>query len=161
MKCKRCHQEATFFYNEQSGGKALSLALCADCAAKAGFYSAHKDLFSPLFGAELSQGLFGAPKGEEKTACPDCGTTWQAMARSGKVGCPQCYNAFREELRGTIRQIHGNATHTGRAPALCREREAKATKEKELRLALENAIRAEEFEEAARLRDELRALGEA
>ena len=98
MKCKRCHQEATFFYNEQSGGKALSLALCADCAAKAGFYSAHKDLFSPLFGAELSQGLFGAPKGEEKTACPDCGTTWQAMARSGKVGCPQCYNAFREEL---------------------------------------------------------------
>ena len=152
MKCEKCHEPATFFYNETIGGHTKSLALCAACAAKAGLTNAENpfagDLYSVLFHGKH------APTGK---VCPTCRTAWHTIMGQGKVGCPDCYKTFREELRASIRQMHGNTTHVGRTPAGNAEAQAKETRIAALRTALKEAIAIENFEEAARLRDEIRA----
>ena len=69
-----------------------------------------------------------------------------------------CYETFENELRPTLRSIHGTQTHTGRAPHGISGKNEKKRKLESLRTSLENAIAHEEFEEAARLRDEIREL---
>ena len=90
--------------------------------------------------------------------CRMLAPTLEEIAAEGKVFCPQCYADFREELSRTIRSIHGNVTHTGEMPAKLSAVQEKENKKASLKKALEAAIAAENFEEAATLRDEIRAL---
>ncbi|MBE6555854.1 MAG: hypothetical protein E7663_06470 [Ruminococcaceae bacterium] len=165
MKCEKCLQnEATYYYEETVNGKTRSLHLCAECAKKMQSGQIPKedsapDLFSsPL--PDLLGDLFGlSPKKTESAKrCPDCGALWQDLVSCGKACCPTCYKTFAQELERTVRAIHGNVTHTGRAPAGFR-----AVHEKEQRIAalkkeLAAAITDENFEKAAELRDEIRKL---
>lgn len=163
MKCEHCKQnEATCFYQIQANGTSRSYALCAECAAKlqpTGF-----DFSSP-FGegdiGNLFQGFFGsplkvAPKNDK--VCPGCGAGWRELASTGKASCPLCYTAFREELEPTLRSLHGNTTHTGHAPARARATRERDSRLKALRQEMSAAIAEENFERAATLRDEIRAL---
>ena len=165
MKCERCKQnEAVFFYEESVNGQARKLALCADCAAQLGLkQELGASLFSPFqsFGGDLFDGFFGfspklAPRSDKR--CPDCGTTWSEIARAGKVFCPGCYHTFEKELEPTLRSLHGAATHTGHVPQQSRALKERNERLHALREALQNAIAEEDFEKAASLRDEIRAM---
>ncbi len=166
MKCEKCGEKnASFFYKVEVNGHATDLALCHTCAAKAGLFGAHKaEPFPGLFTGEI-QDLFGdifefshkSPLASP-LSCPQCGSTWQELAKAGRVGCPECYATFGEQLSGSIRAIHGNATHTGKAPAKRREATEKRSRLEKLKKELAQAIETENFEDAARLRDEIRAL---
>ena len=162
MKCERCSQkEATVFFEQTLNGHTTSMHLCADCASetkKEGFFgnatfSLGTELFGDLFG-------FTAPGRAVSTAksCPDCGATFSAIRREGKVFCPRCYEAFAEELSPTIHSLHGKAVHTGRVPRKSREGREKQSKLTTLREQLKSAVAAEQYEEAARLRDEIRTM---
>ena len=166
MKCENCNdRSATFFFEQSINGEKHSRHLCHTCAESLGFIRKGQGLldesFSPLFGSHTAMldEIFGfAGQGIKAQKCEGCGATWQELARSGKVGCPRCYQTFGEALQPTLRSLHGNVTHTGRAPAdrlAKRERKDKLT---ELRRALGEAVAAENFEDAARIRDEIRAL---
>ena len=167
MKCQVCNEkEATYFYEETVGGKSRSYHLCRDCAKKLQAegklsaawaeepYTALPDLFGDLFGLARARG----EKPQQGKSCPDCGATWREIATAGKVCCPTCYETFREALAGSIRSMHGNVTHVGRAPLAFRAEAERKNKKSTLKAALKTAIETENFEEAARLRDELRAL---
>lgn len=173
MKCEKCKKnEATFFYEETVNGKTRSYRLCADCAKAlqqsgeiptAGFDTAPYPFFediSPF--PDLLGGLFGlpaaAPRQKNRKTCPACGATWEDLAANGKVSCPKCYETFADELQGTLRSLHGNVTHTGRAPAARRAKQEKADKLAELKAELKAAVEAENFEKAASLRDEIRGM---
>ena len=163
MKCQKCNEkEATFFYEETVNGATTSFHLCADCAEEAGLtqktpQGALGGLFDGVFPA-----LFGTAPVTKKAPvlCTGCGASWSDVAKEGKVFCPQCYATFRGELSRTLRSLHGNVTHTGRTPLRLGEEVKKAEEKKRLKAKLEAAIAEENFEEAARLRDEIRALGE-
>lgn len=162
MKCERCNQrEATVFFEQTVNGHTKSMHLCAECAGavkKEGLF----DSTPFTLGTELFGDLFGftAPTRAVSTAksCPDCGATFAAIRREGKVFCPRCYETFAEELSPTIRSLHGKAAHTGRVPRESREVREKQSKLSTLREQLKNAVAAEQYEEAARLRDEIRTL---
>ncbi|MBE6603822.1 MAG: hypothetical protein E7636_05810 [Ruminococcaceae bacterium] len=172
MKCEKCNEkEASFFYEQTINGEKRSYHLCHTCAEEMGLITKGKaafieDPFSALFPAGYGNfigDIFGLPQslGVKAKKCEGCGVTWQDIAKSGKVGCPLCYGTFGDELERSIRSIHGNVTHVGRAPA---ERIAALEKKNRmvnLKSALKTAIEAENFEEAARLRDEIRALENA
>ncbi|MBE6604356.1 MAG: hypothetical protein E7639_01450 [Ruminococcaceae bacterium] len=168
MKCEKCNQnEATFFYQEQINGHATKVALCQQCAAKAGLLSGQSDPFSILLGGFPSLSYRTArPKSTAPAAtCPSCGATLTELMHEGRVGCAACYRTFKAQLAPSIRAMHGNATHTGRTPAKRADvptqaatNEALCTKEEALRDALKQAIAREDFEKAAALRDEIRAL---
>lgn len=170
MKCEKCQtNEATFFYEETVNGKTKTYHLCRNCAAELREngtlqFTLSDDTPFSLFPSmpDLLGGLFGltAPQKRTSTAktCPACGADWKTLAAKGKVCCPVCYETFGEELEATLRRIHGNVTHTGRAPALTRAVNEKKTRLANAKSELSRAIAEERFERAAELRDEIRTL---
>lgn len=91
-------------------------------------------------------------------ACESCGTTLSQFRKSGVLGCAECYQAFKEELRPLFARIQGRAQHAGRRPPSSPEEMERIRKMEEVRKKMEDAVAAEEFEMAARYRDELKAL---
>jgi protein arginine kinase activator len=101
--------------------------------------------------------------------CTGCGLQLEEFRRKGRLGCPQCYDAFAAHLGEVFERVHGARQHVGRLPgtdaaipaapvdALALEREQRLV---DLRQKLEIAIREEAYESAARLRDELKQLEE-
>ena len=170
MKCESCKQnEATFFYEETINGQSRSMRLCAECAAKmkAGekLFSEQSDVFGfpslTPFHNNFLDDLFGIAAPTASTtakSCPECGATWNDLLKASKAFCPACYTAFLEELRPTLRSLHGNVTHVGRAPAGRRAQKERRDRLASLKAELAQAIKAEKFEDAARLRDEIRGL---
>ena len=90
--------------------------------------------------------------------CPKCGETYAEFQKTGMLGCAACYQAFRRELEPVITRVQGRTQHAGRRPPVSEEEQARQTRMEELRTLMEAAVAQENFEEAARLRDELRAM---
>ena len=168
MKCDNCqNREATFFYEENLNGKKRSLHLCPECAAKmqgSKPFGEGVDFPFPVFSdlkSDFLNGLFGlspSAVGEGRKTCRGCGAAWSDLRKAGKAFCPECYATFGEELAPTLRSLHGNVTHTGRAPADRREARAKQDRLAALKAQLSAAIAEENFEQAAKLRDEIRQM---
>ena len=160
MKCERCNErEATVLYKQTINGEYTEAHLCAECAAKAqgeAGFSAHFP-----FGGDLFGNLFGisAPlKAPASKKCEGCGASFADIRRAGKVSCPRCYESFAAELEPTIRSLYGNTVHVGRAPAERKAARDKQNRAAQLKKELREAIETEKFEDAARLRDEIKAL---
>ncbi len=156
MLCTQCKKEqATLFYTQNINGKESSAALCPTCAKQAGI--GNSNIFSPLYKPVRKSTAVSNTK-----RCNLCGLGWRDILSMGKVGCPNCYDTFREELRETIRSIHGGAKHCGLSPDRFTDTVAKESitpsEEEKLRMALTEAIQTENYEEAARLRDAIKAL---
>ena len=171
MLCETCKKRtATVFYNENINGKTRAYSLCGECAAKLREQGELKQISSMLGGLaspfsalqdDLFGGFFGIPGasgGATKKKCGGCGATYAEIASGGRVGCPDCYTTFREELARSIRSIHGTTTHAGAVPSKHREQQARATRLKQLKAELDTAIQKEDFERAATLRDEVHKL---
>lgn len=91
-------------------------------------------------------------------ACPDCGMTLAEFRSKGRLGCPKDYEVFREHLDVLLLRMHNADAHVGRGPGVDEEEVSRRRHISDLREKLEEAIREEAYENAARLRDELRAL---
>lgn len=164
MLCENCKKkEATVFYEEIINGQKRSASLCSDCATEAEKTGSFGGASLSTFGGfhdSLFGGLFGLAEAQPqpKKSCPACGATMSTLRNQGKVGCPACYATFRDELHGTIRSIHGNVKHVGRSPSRFRGERDKTDRLSLLKNQLKEAIIKEDFERAASLRDEIRAL---
>lgn len=181
MLCEKCGKnEATFYYHENNNGKKRSFSLCAECADKMqkdgeintvnpekyldSFGSFFEDFGNPFKSLDnLISGflgetpVLGGRKTEEKK-CPGCGMTLREFAENGLAGCPECYDAFAEELKPAITRVQGKSEHTGRAPLRMREKLDAKKKIEELEKEQKKAIKEENYERAAEIRDELRKL---
>lgn len=95
------------------------------------------------------------------TTCPTCGLSFAEFAAHNRFGCAQCYTAFTVQVEPLLERYHGTAVHTGRVPAAAQQpgHELIARRAR-LDSALREAVKAEQYEQAARLRDELRQLDE-
>lgn len=159
MLCTHCKKEqATLFYTQNINGKESSAALCPECAKKAGI--GNTNILSPLFHTAVQKTTTARDAAKK---CSLCGLQFKDILSMGKAGCPTCYDTFREELADTIRSIHGGAKHCGLTPERRTEVSVappteKPTEEEKLREALAAAISTENYEEAARLRDAIKAL---
>ena len=89
--------------------------------------------------------------------CQTCGFTYRQFLKQGKFGCENCYEVFSEQLPQLLERIQAGTKHVGYV-------EETPSKEKiehkvaELREAMQQAIAVENFEEAAKIRDEVRLL---
>jgi protein arginine kinase activator len=159
MKCDACGaEEARVAYAEIADGVLSTCRLCETCARERGVGGSLSSLAGPLAGVLM--GLLGdeARGRDELLACPQCGQTYGAFRRSGRLGCGACYAAFSEELRPLIRRIHGTTEHVGCVPGDAAARHSRGREVRELRRELNAAVRAEEYEAAAELRDRIAAL---
>lgn len=92
------------------------------------------------------------------TPCPTCSTELAALASDGRLGCPDCYRHFHEELRTILERFHGASAHIGMMPAATTPAELRRREIARFRSLLDRAVAAEDFEEAARLRDQIQDL---
>lgn len=169
MLCEKCKKRtAAVFYNENINGKIRSFSLCSECAAGlrekgelqdiTSMVGSFADPFSELQD-NLFSGFFGIPKAigvSTEKKCPGCESTYAEIAKLGRVGCPECYTVFANELSRMIRSVHGTTAHTGSIPSRHRAKQAREEKLKQLRAQMQDAIQKEDFERAAALRDEIR-----
>ncbi len=165
MVCKKCGKnEASVYMRRTVNGESREIALCKACAESdpevmkmmKGSMADELNFFGSLFDFPAVRGISTAKK-----QCSLCGSTYEDIASSGKVGCAGCYEAFKGQLASSIARLHGNVRHTGRAPARLKAKNERADKLKRLREEQKAAIAAEDFERAAQLRDEIRTLENA
>ena len=173
MKCdtKECEKEATVHLTEIVNGNITKLHLCEEHAKQKGVE------MEQHFGiADLLQGLaeYGDKPIEaetKKSKCQNCGMTYDDFKKIGRLGCGDCYKAFRESLAPLLKRIHGSNQHMGKgvAPAAGEPaakasaaapakppRPGKASDLDMLKEKLRKAIHDESYEEAARVRDQIR-----
>lgn len=171
MLCQNCgKREATTHIKRVVNAETSESHLCAECASALG-YSDVFGGFGLSFG-ELLGGFLGesSPKhGQLSTTqrCQKCGNSWHDIVRDGKLGCAECYSTFYDKLLPSLQRIHGRIQHTGKisgsgevpetAPQKSEE-ELKAEKIEQLRKEMDEAVKEQNFEQAAKLRDEIRAL---
>lgn len=162
MKCDHCNRPATVHMTEVRNGKHIERNLCEQCAAK------HQGIaptpHMPI--NELLTKFVMAHSGVSEqpvTQCDQCGITWAEFRQTGLLGCPADYDHFDRDLAPLIQRAHEGATHhVGKTPA--KHGEAKAAPERRstvdvtrLRKELQRAIEAEDYESAAKLRDQIKA----
>ncbi|MTI80701.1 MAG: hypothetical protein FH758_07425 [Firmicutes bacterium] len=162
MKCERCSQRpATVHLTQVINNKKTEMSVCEYCASELqqeawGFdpqFNLHHFLGS-LMGHEYN------PQVEtiEENTCPKCGISHNRFAKVGLLGCSDCYDTFKAQVIPLVKRIHGTAQHTGKVPQRTGGR-AKINKEiKVLRDQLQDAVQREEFESAAKLRDQIKSL---
>jgi protein arginine kinase activator len=142
---------------ESVEGRKLETHLCAPCARKAGVLGAAEESTTKLKLDDVLKGMIVANVGElvgelADLTCPDCGLKFMEYRAQGKLGCPNDYLVFAKGLLPLLLQAHGATRHVGK-PAIER---SGAVNRLRLRTRLRAAVAKEDYEEAARLRDQLR-----
>ena len=157
MLCGICGQiEASIHVEGVLDNKPVKLHLCGKCAQVKGM---GLDIAKPKFSlidllANLSDWEIPGHKNLETLRCPSCGLSYSQFREVGRLGCAQCYATFSVQLEPLLKRIHGNSRHLLDASAL----DASGENLRAVRKQLDEAIAAEEFEEAARLRDSLKRI---
>lgn len=100
-----------------------------------------------------------APEDEVKT-CPRCGFIWKNFKQTRELGCPQCYETFHQDVVHWLTKKGYGYEYTGSGPRKDAEAARRDERKNELENALAWSLRQELYEEAARIRDELRSLQE-
>lgn len=161
--CTACQKAlATIVIMDVSEGSVTgSQHLCAPCAEQMGVVQPKSPKLSPDLLEDLLGGLEKAKGGRRPRAeaCPGCGLSQADFRSKGRLGCPRCYETFRDELLPLLQRIHEAQTHRGRLPADLGDAPPPAHDDRalaDLRKKLEDAVRNERYEDAARLRDALR-----
>jgi protein arginine kinase activator len=117
---------------------------------------------------EVNSGRAGSVAVDPQAQCPHCGYQLSTFRQNGRLGCTKCYESFKAAMGPLISRIHGNVRHVEEGAGGVQPAEAKApagakSKNPEvqaLREKIDAAIKAEKYEEAARLRDEVKKLEE-
>ena len=158
MVCDVCHKNtATVHLTEIVDDQMTELHLCEECARQ------KSEQMEQQFGlSELLAGLadFGGKpsleKDEPSLKCKSCGLTYMDFKKIGRLGCSECYNAFKKSLGPLLKKIHGSSQHFGKSPVKDEKTDKKDSDLRVLRTKLQKAIEDEAFEEAAKIRDQIK-----
>lgn len=158
MQCMKCKKnEASFYFKQNINGKVSETALCEACAEELGQSVMTDTLSFNPFGGFFGLGSSPAKRTAETVKrCTLCGSGFADLVKSGKIGCAKCYETFADELTATVAKLHGQTTHTGRAPFEYRAKNDRRNREKQLRTELKKAIDSQDFERAAIIRDDIK-----
>lgn len=150
--CEECARDKGVSYGTQFSVKDFLSGLAKSKAAATPFIASSKPEPGAAPAAEES------PAAEEQEPCPSCGISFAEFRRSGRLGCFNDYEHFQEGLVPLLEKIHGQKQHTGRVPDRVGERIKRQRQITDHRTLLQEAVEREDYEAAAELRDQIRAL---
>jgi protein arginine kinase activator len=159
-KCSRCSKPATLHITELKAGDVHALHLCEACAQD---YLSNVDVGQAsdepedLFQQHLENSI-EALEDVDRSVCSSCGISFKEFRSQGRLGCPQCYLSFENELIPLLENIHSDSQHTGKMPKRAPEASRKQYELIKLRNRLRTAVETESYEEAAQLRDEIQSM---
>ena len=141
MLCERCKKNmATVHYSQTINGEHREYNLCPACAQEEG-----------LSGMSLFNLFPLSVKTTEKLHCPTCGSSLDFYERNGRFACPDCYTSFGDSVDAILKKIHGSSRHKGDMKSVPSELDT-------LKSKLKEAVENEKYEEAAKLRDKIKAI---
>lgn len=185
MLCENCGKnEANVKYTQIINGVKKEMRLCEECAREQGitnmdfnmpinFSSFLSDIFD-----EYNDSSFIPQIAKENTLkCKKCGLTYDEFIKSGKFGCENCYNTFSDKIDYLVKNLHGSARHIGRKSKFIKANESEIINKEEvngkntkinseeskldkLKRELKDAIKDERYEDAAKIRDEIKKIEE-
>ena len=162
MKCQKCAKLATFHITDIERGKPREYHFC-DEHARQHLTPAEEPAETTPMGELAKKLAIGPGAGREpstadKQVCPNCNITFLEFRNSGRLGCPFDYEVFRDELMPLLENIHDETRHSGKVPKRAPRNSQHQTTMIQLRNDLKRAVAAEDYEQAARIRDKIRTL---
>jgi protein arginine kinase activator len=157
--CNVCGKgEATIHVTEIVNNQMVELHLCETCAhEKGGDVKAQFSFNNLLAGLADFTSLLSGEKKEDLT-CDYCGMTYEDFGKTGRLGCSDCYTSFSKALIPLIKRVQRGTQHVGKRPERIPQ-EMKSTLDlRDLQERLRKSVQQEEFEEAARIRDQIKQL---
>ena len=160
-KCHICGKRASISLTQIVNGQVSELALCEECARKNGLFDPGSLSFSEKFFPEEFKARMDkivrelTERNSESAAevendvlmrCPTCGFELPTFRKTGRLGCPDCYTVFAREI-----SLESTADESTGEKAEINEKD-------QLEQALREAVEREDYETAARLRDQIRNL---
>lgn len=179
MLCQKCQERpATVFFTQTINNETTQMHLCEVCAKEQSpmYGGLNIAQFNPLAaltnilnsvismeGTAIHSTGRETPAVEPQLQCPHCGYQLSAFRQTGRLGCTRCYESFRKALEPVITGIHGPVLHVGETqvvPGTENTKPASGTKPEveQIREKIKEAIQNERYEEAARLRDEIKKI---
>jgi len=161
MQCQICKKnDATIHLTEISGGKRTEIHVCESCAVEQDIaVKSHipiNELLSNLLASQPTEEEI-AGSTEQEAVCPNCGFTLAQFQKEGTLGCPADYEVFEKMLLPLIEKAHdGGTTHVGKIPSSTPLDTKEQMQLLNLRQQLEAAVQSEDYELAAKLRDEIK-----
>jgi protein arginine kinase activator len=158
MKCDRCDNPATVHLIEIVNGKKIEKHLCEQHAVEEGVQVKVTNApINELLEKFVLKHSGGGEPAVRPSSCENCGMTYAEFRKRGLLGCPQCYDVFKPQLEILLKRAHEGANeHVGKIPARAGADELRQQRLMQLRRELEQAVAAEQYEKAAKLRDEVR-----
>lgn len=168
MVCQECGKKpATLHFTKYVNGEKAEFHICESCARDKGEgiipgtangFSIHS-LLSGLLNFEQHSNLSGGIGAKPQLLrCDNCGLTYTQFSKIGRFGCSACYKHFADRLDPLFKRVHGNTVHVGKIPKRTGEAIQFRRELDKLKRELQTMIEQEEFEQAAGLRDKIRAL---
>lgn len=158
MKCQRCPKPVSFHITEVlAPDQYEEVHLCEECGRK------YLDEPLPTKSPPPSSAISPIPTEQavndpSAKQCEVCGLKFVEFRNSGRLGCPDDYDEFREDLLPLLESIHGDTKHQGKIPRRVPKPPVKKAELSQLRKRLSRAVAEEAYEDAARLRDQIKAL---
>lgn len=183
MLCQKCNKnEANVKYTEIINGEKKEMMLCEECSHEMGLDNINFNMpidFSSFFGGLLEDEEYNTPdfmpllQTVKELKCDNCNMTYNEFISQGKFGCPNCYDVFSDKIDSLLKRLHGSNKYTGRRAINSSiedntEQEnkesykgnVKDSKIEKLQKDLKKAIFEERYEDAAKIRDEIKKGGE-
>lgn len=174
MICENCgKKQANIKYTEVINGKKTEMHLCEECSQKLGIdeidFSMPSLDFSSFFGDLINE--YGESEflpnfiQEKELKCKKCGMTFEEFTNTGKFGCDECYKTFSKKIDSILKNIHGDNKHIGSIGQINETNENNTkvniniqtnSKLDNLREKLKQLVKEEKYEEAAKIRDEIK-----
>ena len=176
MLCENCGKnEANVKYTENINGKVRELHLCEECSRKLGIGQIDFNIpidFSNFLSGFMEPEFMPMLNGINKINCKTCGTTFDDILNTGMFGCSDCFETFQDRIDPIIKKIQGSNRHVGRVAKEIdnkignEHKEVKKSEEnnvnenklEKLQEELKEAIKEERYEDAAKIRDEIKKL---
>ena len=180
MLCQKCNKnEASVKYTEIINGEKKQMMLCEECSHELGLDNMNFNMpidFSSFFGGLLGEDEYNSPEfmplfqTVKELKCSNCNMTYDDFINQGKLGCEQCYNLFSNKIDSILKRLHGDNKHLGRkllnnnvgvaahSDPQKRKTTSKDDQLEQLQKDLKKAISEERYEDAAKIRDEIKSL---
>lgn len=159
MKCEMCgNRNAVVFVQQIIGDTRSEMRLCAECAKERGLRG-DGDIAQSV--AKLLAAVppsRNAEKEREGKACPVCGLSTAEARKNGSAGCPSCWDLFAVDLFRKVYKDVPRRRHVGRLPVRLEDHRSSILELAQAKERLESALKAEDYETAARCRDRIRVL---
>ena len=158
MNCDKCGAPSVYRSTLIVNGISQTTNLCRDCAIKEGVFNQKTSLFDEMFTSFAD--LLGYEQ-VDNIICPVCKTSLKEFKSTGLLGCPNCYDMFRDEISKIVKKIAPFENHKQDAIKLTKSKSPKLTKNEkinELREQMKIAVQEERYEEAAKIKKQITKL---